>query len=85
MTQQGYTVDELMDLLVQTVGLPQHRRTSRTELSLSELGLDSLAFLELHGQLAQRFGVELSQDHADRCTVGDVLAAVRRVGAGANA
>ncbi len=77
MAQHDFTVNELMDLLVEAVGLPEESRTAGSQTLLTDLGLDSLAFLELQGQLADRFGVVLPDESERGCTVGRVLDAVR--------
>jgi acyl carrier protein len=66
-----------MDLLVRRVGLPADRRTDRADVLFTDLGLDSLAFLELQCQLSRTYGVELPDDGAHRYTTGDIVAEVR--------
>jgi acyl carrier protein len=78
MTSTPFTLVDLMDLLAQKVGLPQHRRTGDADARFTDLGLDSLAFLELQVELSQRYGVELPDDRAHAYTLGDIVAAVRQ-------
>jgi minimal PKS acyl carrier protein len=72
-----FSVDDLMDLLVRKVGLPEEQRTDRTDVLFTDLGLDSLAFLELQSQLSRAYGVELPDDRAHVYTTGDIVAEVR--------
>jgi acyl carrier protein len=71
-----FTLDELMDLLVANVGLPASSRTDRAEAHLADLGLDSLAFLQLQATLEDRFGFELPDDGERPYTVGEIVATV---------
>jgi minimal PKS acyl carrier protein len=72
-----FSVDDLMDLLVRKVGLPGEQRTDRMNVLFTDLGLDSLAFLELQSQLSRTYGVELPDDGARHYTTGDIVTAVR--------
>ena len=73
-----FTVDDLMDVLVRKVGLPEARRTKRVDVGFTDLGLDSLAFLELQIHLSQAYGVELPDDRAQAYTVGDIVDTVQQ-------
>lgn len=77
MPSATFSVDDLMDLLIRKVGLSQERRTDRTDMPFTDLGLDSLAFLELQSQLSRTYGVELPDDRPQQYTTGDIVAAVR--------
>ena len=77
MPDPTFTVDDLMDLLVRRVGLPAQQRTDRTDLLFTDLGLDSLAFLELQTALSRTYGVQLPDDRAHSYTTGDIVTAVR--------
>jgi len=76
MDPQTFTVDDLMDVLVRKVGLPETRRTKHTDVVFSDLGLDSLAFLELQIHLGSTYGVELPDDRAQAWTVGEIVETV---------
>jgi len=78
MPQSTFSVDDLMDLLVRKVGLAADKRTDRTDVLFTDLGLDSLAFLELQAQLSRAYGVELPDDRAHVYTTGDIVAEVRQ-------
>lgn len=68
-----FDMSDLMDLLSRKAGLPANRRTDRRDLLFVDLDLDSLAFLQLQGELKRRFGVELPDDRAQTYTLGDIL------------
>jgi len=76
MSSKQFTIDDLMDLLVTRVGLPRRDRTDRREVTLTDLGLDSLAFLQLQAELQTRYGVELPDDSGSTQTVGGVVDAI---------
>ena len=71
----------LRDLSAGTTGLPAVTLDSQLD---RDLGLDSLARMELVLRTEREFGVELPQDTLQRAeTVGDLLQAVARCAAGA--
>ncbi|GAB3601234.1 hypothetical protein GCM10027586_03980 [Kineococcus gypseus] len=79
-----FTLDDLMDLLVAKVGLPAAARTDDPSTSFLDLGLDSLAFLQLQTELQQAFGLPVDEEaHAEDHTLGDIVAMVNQAGAGA--
>jgi minimal PKS acyl carrier protein len=77
MPHPSFSISDLMHLLVRKVGLPEDNRTARTDLVLADLGLDSLAVLELQSELSRTYGVEIPDDRAQEYTTGDIVAAVR--------
>lgn len=76
MTSSEFTVSALMELLIQKVGLPKAQRTDHPDITLSELGLDSLAFIQLQAELSDEFGVEIPDEPGCALTVGEIVAAV---------
>ncbi len=72
-----YMQSQLMNLLVTSVGLPAVARTDNPNATLDDLGLDSLAYIQLQAEVQQRYGVRLDDS---RCcaevTVGDIVAAI---------
>jgi acyl carrier protein len=64
-----------MDLLVETAGLPVADRSLDPAATLGDVGLDSLAFLQLQAEVSQRHGIELPDDQA-QATFGDIVAFV---------
>ena len=64
---------ELMDLLCKKVGLPAARRTDVVDTYFIDLGLDSLAFLQLQAELDRNYGVQMPDDQAHLYTVADII------------
>lgn len=79
----SFDMSDLMDLLSQKAGLPARQRTDRRELLFIDLDLDSLAFLQLQGELKRRFGVELPDDRAQSYTLGEIVDSVNATAAAA--
>jgi len=71
-----FTIDDLMQLLVTKVGLPTEMRTDDPQKTFSDLGLDSLAFLQLQSELQAMYGFELPDDRPLAFSVGDITAAI---------
>jgi minimal PKS acyl carrier protein len=67
-----FTIDDLMSLLVSKVGLPKDMRTEDPAKTFGDLGLDSLAFLQLQSELQAMYGFELAQ------RVGDITAEINK-------
>ncbi len=59
MQTEKFTIDDLMTLLVAKVGLPTEARTDNPQRTFADIGLDSLAFLQLQAELQNAYGVEL--------------------------
>ncbi|MEV4538586.1 acyl carrier protein [Asanoa sp. NPDC049518] len=71
-----FTIDDLMQLLVSKVGLPSDMRTQDPSKTFGDLGLDSLAFLQLQSELQDAYGFELPDDRPLAFSVGDMTAAI---------
>ena len=80
MSSRQFTVDDLMDVLVQGAGLPTAARTRDAAATLADVGLDSLAYLQLQTELVVRYGIEIPDGRRQHCTVGEI---VRYVNTGA--
>ena len=73
----AFTQDDLMDLLVDKVGLPVASRTDDPSATFAGIGLDSLAYLQLQTELEEGFGVspdDSAPEHEH--TLGDLVALV---------
>ena len=70
------TMDQLMALLVAKVGLPPADVTNNPALALPDIGLDSLAYLQLQAEIKALHGVELPNDRPLTRTFGEMLDAV---------
>ena len=76
-SRHEFTIDDLMALLVAKAGLPApdaHRRS--TQRRFADVGLDSLAFLQLQAELQARYGFELPDDRPQTYTFGEIVADV---------
>jgi minimal PKS acyl carrier protein len=62
MTSQQFSMSDLMDLLVASVGLPPSARTDDPHKTFEDIGLDSLAFLQLQVELEDRFGCPVDEN-----------------------
>ncbi|GAA3629573.1 hypothetical protein GCM10022223_54010 [Kineosporia mesophila] len=83
MTDQAFTMADLMNLLVTAVGLPASERTEDTSLTLTDIGLDSLAFLQLQTVLQERYGVAIDEmDEAEDYPLGRLVDLVNGARAG---
>ncbi|MDG4825463.1 acyl carrier protein [Asanoa sp. WMMD1127] len=71
-----FTIDDLMQLLVTKVGLPSDMRTNDPQKTFGDLGLDSLAFLQLQSELQALYGFELPDDRPMALTVGEMSTAI---------
>jgi acyl carrier protein len=69
----SFTIADLMALLSQKAGLPADRHTDRRDLRFVDLDLDSLAFLQLQGELKRRYGAQLPDDRAQEYTLGEII------------
>jgi acyl carrier protein len=76
MPTQTFSIDDLMTLLVTKAGLPAQARTDDPGATFDDLGLDSLAFLQLQGELQDRYGFELPDDRPGSYTLGEIAAYV---------
>jgi acyl carrier protein len=72
MPTQTFSLDELMTLLVTTVGLPPQARTADPGATFADVGLDSLAFLQMQAELQDRYGFELPDDRVGAYTFGEI-------------
>ena len=76
MQTQTFSIDDLMTLLVTKAGLPAQERTDDPDATFDDLGLDSLAYLQLQGELQDRYGFELPDDRPGSYTFGQITAYV---------
>lgn len=74
----SFTIDDLMALLVSKVGLPTDMRTQDPQKTFGDLGLDSLAFLQLQSELQAMYGFELPDDRPLTQTVGGITAEINK-------
>jgi acyl carrier protein len=75
-TTTEFSIPALMDVLVKQAGLPATARTDDAALTFTDVGLDSLAFLQLQTELMTRFGFELPDLASGAYTFGEIVTLV---------
>ena len=73
MPDTTFTLSDLMTLLSEKAGLPPTSHTTDPDARFTDIGLDSLAFLNLQTELQDRFGTEMPDDSPDRYTLGEIV------------
>ncbi len=76
-TQFGF--EDLKRILVDRVGLPEDAVKDDPDLTFDEMGLDSLAFVEIQLSMEQEYGFTISDEDAEQIhSVGEAIAYVNR-------
>jgi minimal PKS acyl carrier protein len=75
MSQQWDTI-ALFNFLVTQAGLPEDDLPSSLDVTFEDIGLDSLAYLQLQSEVFGSVGVELPADPPPGYTLADILNAV---------
>ena len=71
--------DDLKRILVDRVGLPEDDVTNDPEAKFEDMGLDSLAFVEIQLAMQQEYGFEIPDEDAQEITtVGQSIEYVNR-------
>jgi holo-[acyl-carrier protein] synthase len=74
MFRSAFTMADLQQVLVEHVGLPEDEVSADEALSFADAGLDSLAVVEVHLALHQRYGVPVPDDDVlASTTLGDTI------------
>ena len=74
-----FTFDDLKRILVDRVGLPEDDVTDDPEAKFEDMGLDSLAFVEIQLAMQQEYGFEIPDEDAQEITtVGQSIEYVNR-------
>jgi minimal PKS acyl carrier protein len=68
--------DEMLDVLVEQAGLPGDDRPADLAVTFENIGLDSLAYIQLQAAVHEKFGVELPDDFPKDDTLAQILAMV---------
>jgi acyl carrier protein len=68
MAQNEFTFEDLKDILVNRVGLRPSDVPDTLDTSFDDLGLDSLAFVEIQLAVQQQFGFSIPDEDAHRIT-----------------
>ena len=74
MTVQEFTFADVKNILVNRIGLPEEAVIDDPGLSFDELGLDSLAFVEIQLAMQQEYGFTIPDEDAEQITtVGEAI------------
>ena len=65
-TQQQFSMDDMKDILVNRVGLPADAVGDDPSKSFDDLGLDSLAFVEIQLAVQQGYGFTIADEDAQQ-------------------
>jgi len=73
-TAQVFTFDDLKDILVKRIRLPESQIKNDPTLSFGAMGLDSLALVELQLEVQQRYGFTIpDEDVRQIVTIGQAI------------
>ena len=74
MSVQEFKFDDLRNILVNRVGLPEDAVANDPNASFEDMGLDSLAFVEIQLAMQQEYGFTIEdEDAAEITTVGQAI------------
>jgi acyl carrier protein len=69
-----FTFADVKDILVNRVGLPEDAVVEDLSMSFDDLGLDSLAFVEIQLAIQQQYGFTIPDEDASQITtIGDAI------------
>ena len=73
-TQQTFTFEDLKRILVERVGLSESDVVDDPEATFEDMGLDSLAFVEVQLAMQQEYGFTIPDEDAEKIhSVGQAL------------
>jgi acyl carrier protein len=76
---QTFTFDDLKQILVERVGIPEESVVDDPEASFEDMGLDSLALVDAQLAVQQEYGFTIPDEDAQEITkVGDAIDYVNR-------
>jgi acyl carrier protein len=79
MAEQRFTFDDLKETLVNRIGIPEARVKNDPDLTFEDMGLDSLALVEVQLDIQQRYGFIIPDaDGQHITTVGEAIDYVNR-------
>jgi acyl carrier protein len=74
MSNEIFTFEDLKEILVRRVGLPEDSIPNDPNKRLTDLGLDSLALVEIQLDIQQRYGLVVPDDDAAKIgTIGQAI------------
>jgi len=68
MAVREFTYEDAKNILVNRIGVPEESVREDPNLSFEELGLDSLAFVEIQLAMQQEYGFTIPDEDADQIT-----------------
>ncbi|MBD0330041.1 MAG: acyl carrier protein [Thermoleophilia bacterium] len=69
-----FTFEDVKDILVNRVGLPEDAISDDPNQTFDELGLDSLAFVEIQLAIQQEYGFTIPDEDANQITtIGEAI------------
>jgi acyl carrier protein len=69
-----FTFADVKDILVNRVGLPEAEVVEDLSMTFDDLGLDSLAFVEIQLAIQQQYGFTIPDEDASQITtIGDAI------------
>ena len=74
MSTREFTFDDVKEILVNRVGVPEEKVVNDPNLSFDEMGLDSLAFVEIQLAMQQEYGFTIPDEDAEQIsTIGEAI------------
>jgi acyl carrier protein len=74
-----FTFEDIKEILVNRVGVPAENVVDDPGLSFEEIGLDSLAFVEIQLAMQQEYGFTIPDEDAEQIgTIGEAIAYTNR-------
>ena len=74
MSVREFTFDDVKNILVNRVGLPEEAVVDDPSMTFDDLGLDSLAFVEIQLAIQQEYGFTIPDEDAEQITtIGDAI------------
>ena len=68
MAAREFTYEDAKNILVNRIGVPEDSVRDDPNLSFEQLGLDSLAFVEIQLAMQQEYGFTIPDEDADQIT-----------------
>jgi acyl carrier protein len=69
---EQFTFEDVKKILVERVGLPEEKVVDDPSATFEDMGLDSLAFVEIQLAIQQEYGFTIPDEDADKLvTVGE--------------
>ena len=74
MSTREFTFEDVKEILVNRVGVPAEKVVDDPSLSFEDIGLDSLAFVEIQLAMQQEYGFTIPDEDAEQIgTIGEAI------------